>query len=221
MATSSLSRMTVPLASNQSASTQGLLMPKLKYRFRVMFENLGQSTPRTELTKQVMDFTRPSVTFDEIPIEIYNSRLYLAGKHTWEMLTVNLRDDASGTVSKLVGEQLQKQLDFMEQASAASGIDYKFTTKCEILDGGNGTSTPTVLETWEIYGCYLNQVNYNDLNYGTSEPVTVTMQIRFDNAVQSPNQGVGAPVDRTAGDNVTGSGTPINAAQIFGALGLG
>ena len=205
MAVSSLSRMTVPLASDQSQSTQGLLMPKLKYRFRVVFENFGVTTPRTELTKQVIDFTRPSVTFDEIPIEIYNSRLYLAGKHTWEMLTVNLRDDASGQVSRLVGEQLQKQLDFMEQASAASGIDYKFLTRCEILDGGNGTSTPTVLETWEMYGCYVNQVNYNDLHYGSSEPVTITMQIRFDNALQTPiGSGVGAVVARTVNDVITG-----------------
>lgn len=208
MAVSSLTRMTVPLASDQSASTQGLLMPKLKYRFRVVFENLGVSTPRTELTKQVMDFTRPSVTFDEIPIEIYNSRMYLTGKHTWEMLTVNLRDDASGEVAKLVGEQLQKQLDFVEQASAASGIDYKFLTRCEILDGGNGAVDPVVLETWECYGCYLNSVNYNDLNYGTSEPVTMTLQIRFDNAVQTPlGSGVGSTVSRTVGSLVTGTGT--------------
>jgi hypothetical protein len=57
MAVSSLTRMTVPLASDQSSPTQGLLMPKLKYRYRVVFENLGVSTPRTELTKQVMTFT--------------------------------------------------------------------------------------------------------------------------------------------------------------------
>ena len=155
-----------------------------------------------------MDFTRPSVTFDEIPIEIYNSRMYLTGKHTWEMLTVNLRDDASGEVAKLVGEQLQKQLDFVEQASAASGIDYKFLTRCEILDGGNGAVDPVVLETWECYGCYLNSVNYNDLNYGTSEPVTMTLQIRFDNAVQTPlGSGVGSTVSRTVGSLVTGTGT--------------
>ena len=49
MAVSSLSKMTVPLASDQSASTQGLLMPKLKYRFRVMFENFGSpGEPVTE-----------------------------------------------------------------------------------------------------------------------------------------------------------------------------
>ncbi len=43
MASASLNKMTVPLASDQSATSQGLLMPKLKYRFRVMFENLGIS----------------------------------------------------------------------------------------------------------------------------------------------------------------------------------
>ena len=205
MAVSSLTRMTVPLASDQSNPTQGLLMPKLKYRFRAIFENFGVSTPRTELTKQVIDFTRPSVTFDEIEVPVYNSRLYLAGKHTWEMITVNLRDDASGQVTRLVGEQLQKQLDFMEQASAASGIDYKFLTRCEILDGGNGTAQPVVLENWELYGCYLNSVNYNDLNYGDSAAVTITMSIRFDNAVQTPiGSGVGAVVARTVNDVITG-----------------
>ena len=80
MAVSSLTRMTVPLASDQSNPNQGLLMPKLKYRFRAIFENFGVATPRTELTKQVMDFTRPKVGFEEITVPIYNSTLYLAGK---------------------------------------------------------------------------------------------------------------------------------------------
>ena len=205
MAVSSLTRMTVPLASDQSSPTQGLLMPKLKYRFRVSFENFGVSTPRTELTKQVIDFARPSVSFEDMTIDIYNSKTRLAGKHTWEDVTVNIRDDAGGQVAKLVGEQLQKQMDFVEMASAASGIDYKFITRCEILDGGNGTSTPTVLETWELYGCYLTSVNYNDLNYGESAPVTIAMTMRYDNALQTPiGSGLGATVGRTIGDVVTG-----------------
>ena len=203
--------MTVPLASDQTNPSQGLLMPKLQYRFRVMFENFGVSTPRTELTKQVIDFTRPQIEFEEIEIPVYNSRIYLAGKHTWQELTVTMRDDASGDISKLVGEQLQKQLDFVEQASASAGIDYKFTTRCEILDGGNGTAVPTVLETWEMYGCFLRSVNYNELNYANSEPVTIQMNIRFDNAVQTPlGSGVGSAVGRAAGTVVTGVGSAIN-----------
>jgi hypothetical protein len=210
MAVSSLSRMTVPLASDQSSPTQGLLMPKLKYRFRVVFENFGVATPRTELTKQVMDFTRPSVSFEQIDLPIYNSTIKLAGRHSWADISTNLRDDAGGTVSKLVGEQLQKQLDFLEQSSAASGIDYKFLTRFEVLDGGNGAYEPIALETWEIYGCYLKEVNYNDMNYGSSEAATISMTIAFDNAIQVPaGSGVGAVVGRTLGDVATGGGNGL------------
>jgi hypothetical protein len=80
MAISTLSKITVPLASGDSASNQGLLMPKLQYRFRVSLENFGVSTPTTELTKQVIDVARPNVSFEKMTIDIYNSRVYLAGK---------------------------------------------------------------------------------------------------------------------------------------------
>jgi hypothetical protein len=207
MAISTLSRLSVPLASDQSASNQGMLMPKLQYRFRIGFENFGVSTPTTELTKQVIDCTRPNLSFDDIELPVYNSKIRLAGRHTWENITVNIRDDASGQVQKLVGEQLQKQFDFFEQASAASGIDYKFTTRIEILDGGNGANAPTILETWEVYGCYLQSANYNTLNYATSEPVTVSLTLRYDNAVQSPRGvGVGTAVGRALGALATGGG---------------
>ena len=207
MAVASLSRMSVPLASDQSNPNQGLLMPKLKYRFRVMFENLGVSTPRTELTKQVISFARPNLTFEEIALPVYNSTLKLAGRHSWADTTCSVRDDASGAVSRLIGEQLQKQMDFLEMSSAASGIDYKFTTKVEILDGGNGANEPVVLETWELYGCYIKGANYGDLNYGTNEAATIEMTIAYDNANQTPEgAGVGTEIGRTLGDVVTGAG---------------
>ena len=205
MATSSLSKFTVPLSTDQSASAQGLLMPKLKFRFRVTFENFGVSQPTTELTKQVIDFKRPSVSFDPIEIPVYNSRVYLAGKPTWAEVTCNLRDDAGGEVSKRVGEQLQKQFDFMEQASASSGIDYKFLTRWESLDGGNGASEPTVLESWELYGCFITQADYGDSDYGANDPMTVALTIRYDNAIQTPiGTGVGSVVARTLGSTITG-----------------
>ena len=205
MATSSLSKFTVPLSTNQSATSQGLLMPKLKFRFRVSFENFGVSQPTTELTKQVVDFKRPSLTFDPVEIPIYNSRIYLAGKPTWDTVTCTLRDDAGGEVAKRVGEQLQKQFDFMEQSSASSGIDYKFLTRFEVLDGGNGASTPTVLETWEMYGCFLTNADYQTAEYSSNDPMTIALTIRFDNAIQTPvGTGIGSTVARTLGTTVTG-----------------
>ena len=207
MAISTLSKFTVPLANDQSSASQGLLMPKLQYRFRTILENFGVSTPRSELTKQVMDVMRPNLSFDQVTLDVYNSRVYVAGKHTWEPITITLRDDVNNSVTKLVGEQIQKQFDFFEQASAASGIDYKFTARIEMLDGGGGSSTPNVLETFELYGAYVETVNYNTLAYNTSEPATITLSIRYDNCIQTPQgTGIGTAVARTIGTLSTGGG---------------
>ena len=209
MATASQSLFNMSVGQDNTPSTAALLMPKLQYRFRVLFLNFGVGGSTQELTRQVIDVARPQVSFTEIPIDIYNSKLYLAGKHEWQMTTINLRDDATGSVARLVGQQIQKQMDFVEQASAATGQDYKFQINYEVLDGGNGTATPTVLETWEMYGCFLQSVNYNTLNYGTNEPVTIALSIRFDNAIQSPlGSGIGVSVGRAlGGTTITGIGT--------------
>jgi hypothetical protein len=180
-------------------------MPKLKYRFRAIFENFGVSTNRVELTKQVDSISRPNLNMNPFTIDVYNSKVNLVGKPTWEAVNVTLRDDAGGNVSKLVGEQVQKQFDFAEQSSAASGIDYKFILKFEMLDGGNGINQPNILETWELYGALIQTVNYGDMAYSTNEPATIALTIMYDNAIQSPiGTGVGTVVRRTLGTVITG-----------------
>jgi hypothetical protein len=208
MSIAALSNFTVPLASDQSASSQGLLMPKLKYRFRLSFENFGVSSPTTELTKQVQDAARPQVKFTDQVIEIYNSKIHYAGKPAWEPIPIKLRDDVSGQVTKLVGEQNQKQFDFFEQSSAASAGDYKFTLRIEMLDGGNGSHTPNVLETWECYGCYLESTNWQSLDYKEQGPVMIDISIRFDNAVQTSGGALGSSTSvmpSTSGGSLLGS----------------
>jgi hypothetical protein len=193
MAIAALSNFTVPLASDQSASSQGLLMPKLKYRFRVSFENFGVTGAVTELTKQVSEAARPSVKFADQKIEIYNSIIHYAGKPSWDPIAIKLRDDVTNQVTTLVGEQNQKQFDFFEQSSAASAGDYKFTMRIEMLDGGNGTNTPTVLEAWVCYGCYIVSTNYTDLKYSEATPAMIDLSIQFDNAVQlNPTNALGS-----------------------------
>ena len=213
MAAGSQSLINMTVASDNAGGQQGLLMPKLQYRFRVNFLNFGTDVSTNELTKQVIDVTRPSVSFGEITIPIYNSTMYLAGRHEWQPITINIRDDATGGVSKLVGQQLQKQMDFAEQASAATGQDYKFQTNIEILDGGNGNSAPVILETWEVYGCFLQGANYNNLAYSANEVVTIQLAIRFDNAVQvadGKTTGVGGSFSRVlGGTSTTGIGSTL------------
>jgi hypothetical protein len=208
MAIASLSKLSVPLPAGQSASSQGLLMPKLKYRFRVQLQNFGVTKPTTEITKQVMNVTRPKVSFENMELHVYNSKINYAGKYTWDPITLVIRDDQSSAVSKLCGEQIQKQFDFFEQASASSGIDYKFTTVIEILDGGNGAFDPTVLETFELIGCYVGDITYQQVDYSSSEALDISLTIKFDNAIQTDNAGnpigIGTSVGRTLGSLATG-----------------
>ena len=180
MSIASLNRFSVPIGG----TTQGLLMPKLKYRFRVYFEGFGVSQATTELTKQVVTAARPQVQFESQTIHVYNSQIKYAGKPTWQSMAISVRDDVGGLVTTLVGEQLQKQFDFFEQASAAAGVDYKFQTRLEMLDGGNGGHEPQILESWLISGCYLQTVNYNELAYAESTPMEIALTIEFDNAIQ-------------------------------------
>ena len=199
------------VASDNAGGNQGLLMPKLQFRFRVNFLNFGvDAVNGLQLTKQVIDCGRPNVSFAEIAIPIYNSTIKLLGKHTWADINVNIRDDASGTVSKAVGQQLQKQFDFVEQASAATGQDYKFQTNIEVLDGGNGAAAPIVLETWELYGCFIKSANYDQLTYSGTEVVKIALALTYDNAIQSPlSSGVGTSIGRAFGG---GSATGIGGA---------
>jgi hypothetical protein len=213
MAITSLNNIGIP-TTNAAGSTQVLLMPKLKYRFRVTLLGFGVAAA-TELTKQVQDVTRPKVSFEEMTLDVYNSKVKLAGRYSLENITLTLRDDASGQVQKMVGQQIQKQFDFMEQASARSGIDYKFTTRIEVLDGGNGALVPNTLETFELYGCFVQNADYGDANYSTNEHMTVALTIAFDNLSQfaagstavSPIGGIGAAVGRTIGAATTGAST--------------
>ncbi len=186
MPIASLSRFTVPISGSQASTTQGLLMPKLKYRFRVTLDQFGvPGQPTTELTKQVMNVSRPDVTFEEIKLPVYNSTVKLLGKHNFADAKLTIRDDASGVVSRKVGEQLQKQFDFFEQSGAASGIDYKFRMRVEMLDGGNGAFEPVTLESFEFLGCFIKQATYQGGDYAdATNPMDIALTITYDNAIQ-------------------------------------
>ena len=202
-----------------SGSNTTLLMPKQKYRFRVNMLGFGIDSS-VEVSKQVVSVTRPSFDFEETVLDVYNSKVYLSGKPTFKPVTLVLRDDVGGVLQALVGQQVQKQFDFQEQAAARSGIDYKFTTRIEVLDGGNGAYEAQILETTVLYGCFIQSVDYGSLEYKSSDAVEVSMSIRFDNMEQwkegdsdtSLTGGIGAAVGRSLTSNAsTGAGTELTS----------
>ena len=65
--------------------------------------------------------------------------------------------------------------------------------------GASGGAEKTI-DKWDLNGCYLSNVQYGDLNYGTSEMVQVTATIRYDNA---SNEITGGVTDTLSGDPQT------------------
>jgi hypothetical protein len=162
----------------------GILQPKLKNKWRVTFANLGGGVDSQPISMQAITITRPSLNFEEVQLDRYNSRAWVAGKHTFEPITLTLEDDVTGTASAVVQAQLQKQqwligAEGQFLASAGEGGIYKFVTYLDLLDGNE-----QVVEKWTMEGCWLQSVDYTDLDFAASEAVQITTTIRYDHARQ-------------------------------------
>jgi len=162
----------------------GILQPKLKNKWRVTFANLGGGADSQPISMQALTITRPTLSFEEVQLDRYNSRAWIAGKHTFEPVTLTLEDDITGTASQVVQEQLQKQqwligAEGQFLASAGEGASYKFVTYLDLLDGND-----QVVEKWTLEGCWFQNVDYTDLDFAASEAVQITTTIRYDHARQ-------------------------------------
>lgn len=162
----------------------GILQPKLKHKWRITFANLGGGADSQPLSMQAVNVTRPILNFEEVQLDRYNSRIWIAGKHMFEPMTLTFEDDISGTASQVIQEQLQKQqwitgAEGPWLASAGEGSLYKFVTYLDLLDGNE-----QVVEKWTAEGCWFQNVDYTDLDYAATEAVQITTTIRYDHARQ-------------------------------------
>lgn len=162
----------------------GILHPRHKNRWRVTFANMGGGADSQPVSMQAITITRPKVQFEEIVLHRYNSISYIAGKHSWDPITLTVQDDVTGTASAVIQAQLQKQqwligAEGQWLAAAGEGSLYKFVTYLDALDGND-----QVVEKWTIEGCHLNSVGYDSYDYAVGEPMTIELNIRYDHARQ-------------------------------------
>lgn len=187
-----LTNLSVPPVGGNNTLT---LMPKLQYRFRVKFTfgsliNLAE-TEVVQLTNNVVSVGRPSLEFDGVTIDTYNSRIYMPGKHTWSAIDITFRDDIDGNVVKTLDRHLSKQVDMFSQSSSRSAGAFKFETLIQTLDGTNGpAATGTgaksiVTDEWKLLGCHISGIRYGENVYSSSEPVQISVTLRYDNAIHS------------------------------------
>lgn len=169
------------------------IQPKLGFKFRVFFTGIANTSPGVsdsiiEVTRNIIDCTLPSVAMEPVVIDSYNSRYYVQGKHTYEPITINLRNDIAGEVSKVIGAQFAEQFNPYDQTHAANAGSNKFEIKIQALDGGNSNTTAntaSLLQTWHMSGCWISAINWGNMNYTESSPVQIALTIHFDNVFNS------------------------------------
>lgn len=172
----------------------GYLHPKQRNRWRLTFQGIGQGGPgnTADLSLQLISTNRPSLNFDEIQMDRYTTRAYVAGKYTWDPLNITFEDDVGGRASQIIRNQVENQQKligatgpWLNAAPTASG--YKFGSKLSMMDGNEG-----ILEEWLLEGCFITNVNWGDLDYADGGAVQIQTTIRFDHARNSlSGQGYG------------------------------
>lgn len=163
----------------------GILHPKHKNRWRVTFANMGGGADSQPVSMQAVTATRPKLSFEEMELHRYNSRAWVAGKHSWEPMALTIEDDITSTASTVIQAQLQKQqwligAEGQWLAAAGEGSLYKFVTYLDMMDGND-----QVVEKWTVEGCFIQAADYGDLDYSASDKVNIALTIRFDHARQT------------------------------------
>jgi len=168
------------------SSNLGIYQPKLKNRWLLTFIGIGNSNIDGDwMTVQAITAERPKLSFEKIPLDRYNSRVYIAGKYTFEPINLVFEDDTGGLVANAIKNQLERQQNIIAQTPSAllpaspAGELYKFALRMDMLDGND-----VVFESWSVEGCWLENVDWTDLDYAASETVKINLTVSYDHARQ-------------------------------------
>ena len=94
-------------------------------------------------------------------------------------------------------------MDHANQSGPLAGANYKFGMLIQTLDGSQDDVTG-VIDTWSLNGCFLQDVQFGDMDYSASDAVTIQMTVQYD-----------------AADYQIGNAVVPNLPGQLGELGLG
>jgi hypothetical protein len=143
--------------------------PKRKFRWVFAIEGVDSFLMKTA--------ARPTISTSEQEINFINSKRYVAGKTTFGTIGVTLYDPIAPSGAQQVMEWIRTHFESVSGRSGYADF-YKRDCQLKMLD-----PVGTVVELWDLKGCFLTEANFGDLDYGTEEPTEISLTLRFDNCV--------------------------------------
>ena len=121
---------------------------------------------------------RPTFNTAELEVPFINHMRYLAGRTTFNTISVTLYDPISPSGAQQVMEWI---IAHYESVSGRSGYAdfYKRDCQIKLLD-----PVGTVVELWDMKGAFITAADFGSLDYNqATEPTSITLTLRFDNCV--------------------------------------
>ena len=143
--------------------------PKLKNRFIMNVDGINAYL--------IKAMNRPTLESDEVILEHMNVTRYVKGKSRWSTLDITLYDPIVPSGAQQVIEWIRLHHESVTGRDGYSDF-YKKDITFNLL-GPVGD----VIEEWELKGAYIQTANFGDLSFETSDPVEITLTLRYDYAI--------------------------------------
>ena len=143
--------------------------PKRKFRWVFAVEGIDSFLMKTA--------ARPTIATAEQEMPFINSTRYLAGKTKFEAISVTLYDPIAPSGAQQVMEWIRTHFESVSGRSGYADF-YKRDCQLKMLD-----PVGTVVELWDLKGCFITNATFGDLDYGTEDPTEIALTLRYDNCV--------------------------------------
>ena len=143
--------------------------PKLKNRFIMQIDGINAYL--------IKSMNRPSIESDEVVLEHMNVTRYVKGKSRWQPLEIMLYDPVVPSAAQQVMEWVRLHHESVTGRDGYADF-YKKNVTFNVL-GPVGD----VVEEWELKGCYIQSANFGDLAFDASDPVEITLTLKYDYAI--------------------------------------
>ena len=126
----------------------------------------------------VTSAARPSAKINSVAIPFLNTSTYVAGRFEWNEIRMTFKDPIGPSASQALMEWFRLHAESVTgRMGYAAG--YKKNVDLEMLD-----PTGVVVEKWKLEGCFITDLNFNELDYSRDDLASITCSLRMDRCIQ-------------------------------------
>ena len=120
---------------------------------------------------------RPTITFEEVALSHMNVKRYIKGRGEWQTLDITLYDPIVPSAAQAVMEWVRLSHESVTGRDGYSDF-YKKDLNFQVL-GPVGD----IVEEWKLKGAFIQDANFGELDFSSSEPIDIQLTLRYDYAI--------------------------------------